>query len=160
MRDSRAMPVPDGVAGMRVDAGVARILGLSRTVTAQLAEDGDINREIMEVLLTGMGVACIPAVNGQEALDIWRQRHKDIDLILMDVQMPVMDGHTATRQIRASGLPGAATVPIVAMTAYAMRGDAGRSLEAGMNAHLTKPVDMGALIRTLKESLFGNGGQS
>lgn len=80
-----------------------------------VAEDGDINREIMEALLDGMGAVCIPAVNGREALDIWRARHEDIDLILMDVQMPVMDGYTATREIRAGGLPGAVETPIIAM---------------------------------------------
>lgn len=67
----------------------------------------------------------------------------------MDVQMPIMDGYTATRKIRESGLPGAETVPIVAMTAYAMRGDAERSLQAGMDAHLTKPVNVNELTRML-----------
>lgn len=122
-----------------------------RGMRVLLAEDGDINREIMEVLLDGMGIHCIPVVNGQEALDTWLQRRDEIDLVLMDVQMPVMDGHTAARKIRASGLSGAETVPIVAMTAYAMRGDSERSLEAGMNGHLTKPVDMPELVRTLKK---------
>ena len=102
-----------------------------------MAEDGDINREIMEVLLSGMGVQCTAVSNGQEALEVWRAQAGDIDLILMDVQMTVMDGYTATRAIRADSRPEAATVPIVAMTAYAMRGDAERSLQAGMNAHQT-----------------------
>ena len=115
-----------------------------------MAEDGDINREIMEVLLSGMGVQCTAVSNGQEALEVWRAQAGDIDLILMDVQMPVMDGYTATRAIRADSRPEAATVPIVAMTAYAMRGDAERSLQAGMNAHLTKPVDVRELTLTLK----------
>ncbi|MFT4300393.1 MAG: ATP-binding protein [Desulfovibrio sp.] len=115
-----------------------------------MAEDGDINREIMEVLLSGMGVECMAVSNGQEALDAWQQHVGEIDLVLMDVQMPVMDGYTATREIRASGLPGAVDVPIVAMTAYAMRGDAERSLQAGMNAHLTKPIDVRELTLTLK----------
>ena len=115
-----------------------------------VAEDGDINREIMEALLDGMGAVCIPAVNGREALDIWRARHEDIDLILMDVQMPVMDGYTATREIRAGGLPGAVETPIIAMTAYAMRGDAERSQAAGMDGHLTKPVNVNELTRMLK----------
>ena len=57
-----------------------------------LAEDGDINREIMEVLLEDMGITCISAVNGQEAVEIWNQRSAEIDIVLMDVQMPVMDG--------------------------------------------------------------------
>ena len=69
--------------------------------------------------------------------------------------MPVMDGYTATREIRADSRPRAATVPIVAMTAYAMRGDAERSLQAGMNAHLTKPVDVRELTLTLKRLTRG-----
>lgn len=121
-----------------------------RGLRVLMAEDGDINREIMEVLLSGMGVECMAVSNGQEALDAWRQHVGHIDLVLMDVQMPVMDGYTATREIRASGLPGALDVPIVAMTAYAMRGDAERSLQAGMNAHLTKPIDVSELTLTLK----------
>ena len=115
-----------------------------------LAEDGDINREIMEVLLEDMGITCISAVNGQEAVEIWNQRSAEIDIVLMDVQMPVMDGYSATRAIRASNLPEAKTVPIIAMTAYAMRGDAERSMQEGMDAHLTKPVNLADLRRTLK----------
>ena len=114
-----------------------------------VAEDGDINREIMEVLLDGMGIECVSAVNGREAVDMWAGRHAEIDIILMDVQMPVMDGYSATRAIRASGLPGADSVPILAMTAYAMRGDAERSIQEGMNAHLTKPINLADLTRTL-----------
>ncbi len=121
-----------------------------RGLRVLMAEDGDINREIMEVLLSGMGVQCTAVSNGQEALETWRTHAGDIDLILMDVQMPVMDGYTATRAIRADTRPEAATVPIIAMTAYAMRGDAERSLQAGMNAHLTKPVDVRELTLTLK----------
>lgn len=116
-----------------------------------LAEDGDINREIMEVLLEDMGITCISAVNGQEAVELWNQRSAEIDIVLMDVQMPVMDGYSATRAIRASNLPCAQTVPIIAMTAYAMRGDAERSMQEGMDAHLTKPVNLADLRRTLKQ---------
>ena len=64
--------------------------------------------------------------------------------------MPIMDGYTATHAIRASNVPGAQSVPIIAMTAYAMRGDAERSIQEGMNAHLTKPVNLEDLTRTLK----------
>ena len=115
-----------------------------------VAEDNDINREIIETLLDGLGVACISASNGKEIVDAWQEHHADIDLIFMDVQMPVMDGYAATQMIRKSGLPRAETVPIIAMTAYAMRGDAERSLAAGMNGHLTKPIDIKALTDTLK----------
>lgn len=139
------MEPPAGVLDEEAD-DAACLKGLRVLV----AEDGDINREIMEALLMEMDAVCVPAVNGQEALSIWLARHEDIDLILMDVQMPVMDGYTATRKIRESRLPGAAEVPIIAMTAYAMRGDAERSLQAGMDAHLTKPVDVQELTRTLQ----------
>ena len=105
----------------------------------------------MEVLLEDMGITCISAVNGQEAVDIWNQRSAEVDIILMDVQMPVMDGYSATRNIRASNRPGAKTVPIIAMTAYAMRGDAERSMQEGMDAHLTKPINLADLRRTLKQ---------
>ena len=131
-------------------AGPEEQPGCLRGLRVLMAEDGDINREIMEVLLSGMGVQCTAVSNGQEALEAWRAHAGDIDLILMDVQMPVMDGYTATREIRADRRPEASTVPIVAMTAYAMRGDAERSLQAGMNAHLTKPVDVRELTLTLK----------
>lgn len=131
-------------------AGPEEQPGCLRGLRVLMAEDGDINREIMEVLLSGMGVQCTAVSNGQEALEAWRAHAGDIDLILMDVQMPVMDGYTATREIRADSRPEASTVPIVAMTAYAMRGDAERSLQAGMNAHLTKPVDVRELTLTLK----------
>ena len=93
----------------------------------------------MEALLDGMGAVCIPAVNGREALEIWRARHADIDLILMDVQM--RSWTTATREIRARR-PARRGSMIIAMTAYAMRGDAERSLAAGMDGHLTKPVNV------------------
>ena len=128
------------------DTDARSLLGLRVLV----AEDGDINREIMEVLLDSMGIECISAVNGQEAVEIWTMRGAEIDIILMDVQMPIMDGYSATRAIRASNLPGAQSVPIIAMTAYAMRGDAERSIQEGMNAHLTKPVNLEDLMRTLK----------
>ena len=141
--------VADGETSVADADGGPEDLRCIKGLRVLVAEDGDINREIMEALLDGMGASCIPAVNGREALDIWRARHADIDLILMDVQMPVMDGYTATGEIRASGLPGAAEIPIIAMTAYAMRGDAERSLAAGMDGHLTKPVDVNELTRML-----------
>ena len=74
---------------------------------------------------------------------------QDFDVILMDVQMPVMNGYDATRRIRESGLPRCRSVPILAMTAHAMRGDEERSFAAGMNAHLTKPIDVRELVFSL-----------
>ena len=114
-----------------------------------LVEDNDINREIMENLLADMGMVVTTAVNGQEAVDIWQEHHAELDIILSDIQMPVMDGYTAARHIRASGLPRATEIPIIALTAHAMRGDAELSFEAGMNEHLTKPIDVEHITRTL-----------
>ncbi|MDR2893128.1 MAG: response regulator [Deltaproteobacteria bacterium] len=111
-------------------------------------EDNEVNQEIMYALLDEFGVKCVAASNGQEALDIYAE-DQDFDIIFMDVQMPVMDGHTATRHLRLSGMPGSASIPVVALTAHAMRGDMEKSLEAGMNDYLTKPIDMRLLKRCL-----------
>ncbi len=123
----------------------ASLLGLR----VLLVEDNEINLEIMVSLLEDMGVIVTPAVNGQEAVDIWEEKHGELDIILSDIQMPVMDGYTAARTIRASGLPRAEEIPIIALTAHAMRGDAELSLAAGMNEHLTKPIAVDQITRTL-----------
>jgi CheY-like chemotaxis protein len=102
-------------------------------------EDNEINREIAIAFLLELGIVPSVAGNGQEALEIFGNER--FDLILMDVQMPVMDGLEATRRIRAGGKPGADTVPILAMTANAMAEDRAKSLEAGMNDHLSKPFN-------------------
>lgn len=127
----RQLPVAD-VKGLRV----------------LVVEDNDINQEILVALLDEMGVRSTVAANGREAVEIF-MGDQNFDAILMDVQMPILDGYAATRHIRHSGLPKSATIPIIAMTAHAMRGDAEKSLAAGMNAHLTKPIDVALLIRTL-----------
>jgi CheY-like chemotaxis protein len=94
--------------------------------------------------------------NGQEAVDAFRQsREGEFDLILMDVLMPVMDGYTATRQIRAMDRADAKTVPIMAMTANAYADDARKSKEAGMNAHLSKPVDTAKLFAAIRQVTQG-----
>lgn len=109
-----------------------------------LAEDNEINQEIALEILRSMGLEVTLAHNGREALSLWEEG--SFDIVLMDIQMPVMSGLEAARKIRESGRPGAATVPILAMTANAMSGDREKSLEAGMNDHITKPLDM-ALLR-------------
>ncbi len=114
-----------------------------------LAEDNEINQEIAVELLKGMGITTTVAQNGAEALQLWEA--EPFDLILMDIQMPVMDGLTATRRIRASSAAHSKTVPIIAMTANAMSGDKEKSLEAGMNAHITKPFDVKELHDTIME---------
>ncbi|WP_337877918.1 PAS domain-containing protein [Caldimonas sp.] len=111
-----------------------------------LAEDNPLNRELAVALLEQAGAQVQAVDNGAQAVCAVQQDR--FDVVLMDVQMPVMDGFEATRRIRA--LPGpAARLPIVAMTAHAMSGDRERSLAAGMNEHLTKPIDSAALRHTL-----------
>jgi len=118
-----------------------------------LVEDNEINRDLATELLGDLGILVKIAVNGREGVDMVAA--EPFDLVLMDIQMPVMDGLTATRLIRAEGR--FAKLPILAMTAHAMSGDRERSLNAGMNDHITKPIDpnrlMAALIRWMPEKL-------
>ncbi|MCH5162851.1 MAG: response regulator [Clostridiales bacterium] len=107
------------------------------------AEDNEINVEILLELLEIEGVKCDVAFNGQEALEKFEASEPDkYDVIFMDVQMPVMDGHAAARAIRACSHKRAKTIPIIAMTANAFDDDVKAALESGMNAHLAKPIDM------------------
>lgn len=92
--------------------------------------------------------------NGKEALKSYLKRPVGYyDLILMDIQMPVMDGLTAAREIRKSGKKGAQEIPIIAMSANAFKEDVERSLNAGMNAHTTKPIEIEKLVKLLSEYL-------
>ena len=116
-----------------------------------LVEDNTLNMEIAAFMLESAGAELTKAQNGQEALDIFRESPAGFfDAILMDVMMPVMDGYQATRAIRALERPDAAAVPIVAMTAHAFADDRQRAYEAGMTAHLAKPLESAVLIRTLQ----------
>ena len=110
-----------------------------------LVEDNEINCIVANEILTQAGLRVTLAGNGQVALDLLA--HQTFDIVLMDIQMPVMDGITATRHIRQQ-VPHAA-LPIVAMTAHAMPEDVQKSLDAGMNAHITKPIDSTELFKTL-----------
>jgi polar amino acid transport system substrate-binding protein len=138
-----------------------------------LVEDNEINQQVAREILEGAGLKVSLAGNGQEAIDAIKANK--YDAVLMDVQMPVMDGHTATRKIRewetevrgqrtedrkqktenriqASNLqPPTSNLPIIAMTAHAMDGDADKSLEAGMSDHVTKPIDPDHLFGTLQK---------
>lgn len=122
-----------------------------------LAEDNMLNREIaMELLkMTNITVDC--AENGREALDKFLTNGGQYDLILMDVQMPVMDGYQTTMAIRKSDHPRALSIPIIAMTADAFREDVIRASSAGMNGHLAKPIDPSLLFQTLAEVIEKNG---
>ncbi|MDR1777940.1 MAG: response regulator [Desulfovibrio sp.] len=119
-----------------------------------LAEDVDVNQEIVKALLEETGVAIDCAWNGNEAVEKFRDADGRYDLILMDIQMPVTDGYEATRQLRASDIPGAKRVPIIAMTANVFREDIEKCLNCGMNGHLGKPIDETELYRTLSDYLL------
>ena len=110
------------------------------------AEDNDINAEILEMLLESKGASCKICKNGQEIVDAFASvKPGDYDMILMDVQMPVMNGPDVTRAIRSGSNPLGRTIPILAMTANAFFEDMQQSRDAGMNEHLSKPVDMAVL---------------
>ena len=116
------------------------------------AEDNAINAEILEALLEMAGATCTIYPNGKELVDAFADiQPGQYDMILMDVQMPVMNGYEATRAIRASANPLGQTIPILAMTANAFSEDVQRSLDAGMDAHLSKPVDLKALEDTVRK---------
>ena len=117
-----------------------------------LAEDMDINAEIMIELLDMGGMTAERAENGQEAVNLFESHPAGyFDAVLMDIRMPVMDGLQATVAIRASSHPDAKKIPIIAMTANAFDEDVQRSLQAGMNAHLTKPAEPEKLYDTLSQ---------
>ena len=119
-----------------------------------VAEDNEINAEILSELLDMAGCTCQVCENGQVAVEAFAQSAPgEYQLILMDVQMPVMNGYDATRAIRKLDHSMARTVPIVAMTANAFAEDIRDALESGMNAHVAKPIDMEVLERTVREVL-------
>ena len=117
-----------------------------------VAEDNEINSEIIRELLELSGATCDIAVNGREAVETFvASPAEKYDMILMDVQMPELDGYGATRAIRASAHPRAKTVPIAAMTANAFADDVKKALESGMDAHIAKPVSLEVLKATVAE---------
>ncbi|MDO4517026.1 MAG: ATP-binding protein [Bacillota bacterium] len=125
-----------------------------------VAEDNNINAEILEELLSCEGVSCERTVNGQEALERFRQTPPDYyDAVLMDIQMPVMNGYETARAIRDLDRPDGKTIPIVAMTANAFADDVQHAMEAGMNAHISKPIDM-VTLRSALEKLIHPGSKN
>ena len=123
------------------------------------AEDNELNAEILTELLKIEGAECTICENGEEILKAFEQSAPgDYDMILMDVQMPVMNGYEATRAIRRSSHELAKTIPIIAMTANAFSEDIQHSLAAGMNAHVSKPVEMKVLEKTIRSIKSGGGG--
>lgn len=118
-----------------------------------IAEDVEINREIIGALIEHTGIEIDFAENGKEAFKKFTDNPERYELIMMDVQMPEMDGYEATKRIRASGVECAKTIPIIAMTANVFREDIERCLASGMNGHLGKPVDAVDVIKKLRETL-------
>ncbi len=114
-----------------------------------LAEDIEVNREIVLALLEDTKLSIDCAENGAEAVSMFAENPGRYDLIFMDIHMPVVDGYSATQQIRALHLPQAKTVPIIAMTANVFREDVERCLECGMNDHIGKPIDIDEVIHKL-----------
>ncbi|MBR1470421.1 MAG: amino acid permease [Lachnospiraceae bacterium] len=123
-----------------------------------LVEDMPINREIANMQLCSLGFAVEYAENGQEALDkVQAAEAGYYDGVLMDIQMPVMNGYEACEAIRALEEPDKAGIPVIAMTANAFSEDVKRAMDAGMNAHIAKPIDMNVLKNVLKEVLGKSG---
>ncbi|MCL2814150.1 MAG: response regulator [Oscillospiraceae bacterium] len=118
-----------------------------------VAEDVEINREILSALLEPTNIKIDFAVNGIEAVRMFGEEIGKYEMIFMDLQMPEIDGYEATRRIRTLNLPNAGTVPIIAMTANVFKKDIESCLEAGMNGHIGKPVNMDVLLEKLTEHL-------
>jgi len=138
-----------GVENIRSDEGDEDINGIFRGHHILLAEDVDINREIVQILLEPTEVVIDCAVNGVEAVELFSRSPEKYEMIFMDVQMPEMDGYEATRIIRSMDSIYGKTVPVIAMTANVFREDIERCLACGMNDHVGKPLDFHAVLDQL-----------
>ncbi len=131
-------------------------LSVLRGMRFLCAEDNGLNAEILEAVLDMNGAGCVIYPNGREIVEAFAAvKPGDFDAILMDVQMPVMNGLDATREIRRSENPLGRTIPIIAMTANAFSEDVQNCLNAGMDAHVSKPLDIAALERAIKSIKSG-----
>ncbi|MCL2840285.1 MAG: ATP-binding protein [Defluviitaleaceae bacterium] len=143
------IPYEVGVAVAVNKTPIAQPLVQARKIL--VAEDVDINREILKSVLEDTPIELVFATNGLEAVKIFQTSPEDFDMILMDISMPIMDGYEATRVIRLLECPQASTVPIIAMTANVFREDIDRCLAAGCNYHIGKPIDPEMLFRALSK---------
>ena len=117
-----------------------------------LVEDNELNMEIAEFVIQSEGASVVKAWNGQEAVEAFEKSASgEFDAILMDVMMPVMNGYEATKMIRSMDRSDAKKIPIIAMTANAFVEDRIKSKEAGMNEHVSKPIDMKLLVKIIAE---------
>ena len=114
-----------------------------------LAEDNEINQQIAVELLRGAGVEVVVASNGREAVEKLAGSGGRFDMVLMDIQMPEVDGYEATRRIRSQ--PWGTSLPIIAMTAHALEEERRKALETGMNSHISKPIDPDAMFETMRQ---------
>lgn len=155
------LPGPAGMAGPQAEAPAGDSVGAPSTAFAVLVvEDNEINAQIARELLEQAGLEVLLAANGQEALDLLDNPvHPPLGLVLMDVQMPVMDGLEATRRIRAMGI-SPVDLPVVAMTAHTDMASRMDGKDVGMNDYLTKPVNPETLYATLEKWLVGGLGRN
>ena len=139
-----------GIDRKKIDDARSDNINIFAGHSVLLAEDVEINREIVMALLepTELKIDC--AENGARAVNMFSETPEKYEMIFMDVQMPEMDGYEATRQIRALDIPKAKTIPIIAMTANVFREDIEKCLEAGMNGHVGKPLNLEDVLRQLK----------
>src|SRR5271154_3103163 len=127
-----------------------------RKLNILLAEDNAVNRVLAQKLLQKQGHTVTSVNNGIEAVQLWEQNQSSqFDIILMDVQMPEMDGLQATARIRERELATGAHIPIIAVTAHAMKGDRERCLAAGMDGYITKPINPAELAATIRAAFPG-----
>jgi signal transduction histidine kinase/DNA-binding response OmpR family regulator len=143
----RVNPSPQSTAVRRKPTSAVRSLHIL------LAEDNRVNQTVASRMLEKMGHTIIVANNGHEVLSLLA--HQSFDLVLMDIQMPVMDGLTATQKIREGEAQGRSHIPIIAVTAHAMKGDRERCVGAGMNGYITKPINGRALEEAIAAVLLG-----
>ena len=120
------------------------------SIKVLMVDDESRMRKLVKDFLTREGYMVLEAGDGEQALDIF-MNDKNISLVILDVMMPKMDGMSATKKIRTMNRPDAAQIPIIAMTANAFEEDARKCVEAGMNAHLSKPLQMDVVVGTIAE---------
>ena len=150
--DTENTPAAESLDSLDTDDKAPQFTGMRLL----LAEDNPMNREIASEILSSVGFEVDSAVDGQKAVEQFSNTPPGTyQLILMDIQMPVMDGYKAAETIRSSDHPQAGTIPIFAMTANAFAEDVNKALAAGMNGHIAKPLDVEKMLETLSETLFG-----